>query len=82
MQQTKKILRRPRRQTPPPQKVEVFVAATLGALGLKRGEDFNVTSGQLTIRKYPVRGFLLNALKEIFPQYSYYWETPRILSWF
>ena len=62
--------------------IEEFIQYILTLAGLQRGCEFTVTSGKLRIIKLPIRGRLLSVLKEEYPQYSYYWETPKILCWF
>lgn len=65
-----------------PIKIERFIPAVLAFTGLQKGIDYSVSKGQLRIKKNPLRGKLLAVLKEYYPQYSYYWETPKILRWF
>lgn len=65
-----------------PIEIEAFIKSVLTLNGLKRGKDYTLRPHQLRIIKYPIRGKLLSLLKELYPEYSYYWETPRILRWF
>jgi hypothetical protein len=50
--------------------------------GLKRGKDYVVRANYLRINKHPIRGKILTLLKECYPEYHYYWETPKLLTWF
>jgi len=50
--------------------------------GLKRGKDYVIRANHIRIIKHPIRGKILSTLKECYPEYHYYWETPRILTWF
>lgn len=65
-----------------PVETEKFIQSLLTLNGLKRGKDFVLKRRQLRILKHPIRGKILSLLKEHCPQYSYYWETPKVLRWF
>lgn len=65
-----------------PVKIEKFIQSVLALAGLQRGKDYTIRPHQLRINKNPLRGKLLEVLKEYYPEYSYYWETPKILRWF
>lgn len=65
-----------------PIKIEDFVQSVLILKGLKKNKDFRVTGNQLWIKKNPLRGKLISVLKDLYPEFSYYWETPQILRWF
>ncbi len=65
-----------------PVKIEKFIQSVLALAGLQRGKDYTIRPHQLRINKNPLRGKLLEVLKEFYPEYSYYWETPKILRWF
>lgn len=65
-----------------PIKIEAFITSTLTVAGWEKGKDFSVSKGQLFIKKNPLRGKLVSVLKETYPQYNYYWETPKMLRWF
>lgn len=65
-----------------PTRIEDFIQSVLALNGLKRGRDFKVSGRQLWIKKKPLRGKLIVILKNTFPEYSYYWESPQILRWF
>ena len=82
-----KIQKRKRVRKPTPEstdgiKIEDFIVSTLTLGGFQKNVDFTVSSNRLFIHKNPIRGKLLHVLKETFPQYSYYWETPKTLIWF
>lgn len=53
-----------------------FWLPQMGITTFKVGRDF------LYIGKHPQRGRILVSLKEMFPQYNFYWETSRIIVWF
>ena len=60
-----------------------FLKALLSQIGLQSGIDYWVTNDFLRIRHLKqVTGKILITLKEIFPVFNFYWETPRILVWF
>lgn len=63
-------------------KIENFILSVLSLCGLHKQKDFTVKQNQLFIKKNPLRGKLIHVLKETYPQYNYYWETPRTLIWF
>lgn len=63
-------------------RIEDFIQSVLALCGLRRGRDYTIRRSQLRIKKHPVRGKLVNALRTYYPQYSYYWETPKLLRWF
>ena len=65
-----------------PIETEKFLQSILTLNGLKRGKDFVLKRKQLRIIKSPIRGKVLSLVKEHCPEYSYYWETPRVLRWF
>lgn len=49
----------------------------------KKGVDYDLRDQSLGIRQAKdVSGIMLITLKENFPQFSFYWETPRVLKWF
>lgn len=58
-----------------------FVAFVMNIWGIDRNL-YDIRHNCLRIKKYPIRGALLTILKEQFPQYNFYWETPRVLKWF
>lgn len=62
--------------------IEAFIKSVLTLSGLKRDKDYSLRPFQLRIEKHPIRGKLLSLLREAYPEYSYYWETPKILKWF
>lgn len=62
-------------------RIEDFIQSVLILNGLRRGRDFKVSDSQLWIQKHPIRGKLITTLKYVFPEYNYYWETPKILKW-
>lgn len=59
-----------------------FLNSFLQLLKFKRGADFQVFNDHLCIIKHPQRGKVLSIIKEIYPEYNFYWESPRILKWF
>ena len=65
-----------------PVSIESFIKSILAVNGLKRVRDYTLRRSQLHINKMPIRGKLLGALREEYPEYNYYWETPKILRWF
>lgn len=65
-----------------PVRIEAFIQSMLTLGGLRRGKDFSVSRTQLRINKHPIRGKLLTAIRELYPEYNFYWETPKILKWF
>lgn len=65
-----------------PTKIEDFIQSLLAFHRLKRGRDFKVSYRQLWIKKNPLRGKLIVVIKNTFPEYNFYWETPQILRWF
>lgn len=63
--------------------IKKFLKALLSQIGLQSGIDYWVTNDFLRIRHLKqVTGKILITLKEIFPVFNFYWETPRILVWF
>lgn len=65
-----------------PTKIEDFIQSLLALHRLKRGRDFKVSHRQLWIKKNPLRGKLIVVIKNTFPEYNFYWETPQTLRWF
>lgn len=65
-----------------PIEIEAFIKSVLTLCGLRRDKDYTLRPHQLRITKHPIRGKLLSLLRELYPEYSYYWETPKILRWF
>ena len=59
-----------------------FLKCMMTFTGLKRGKDYVIRANHIRIIKHPIRGKILSTLKECYPEYHYYWETPRILTWF
>lgn len=66
--------------------IESFVQSLLALSDMKRNRDYSIKKGRLGIRKNPkrdaIKGKLATLLKELYPEYSYYWETPNVLRWF
>lgn len=63
--------------------IKQFLKSVLPQIGLKPGVDFWVTCNYLKIRHIKkVTGKIVIMLKEAFPVFNFYWETPRILVWF
>lgn len=65
-----------------PLKIENFIQSVLILKGLKKNKDFKVSGNQLWIKKNPLRGQLISVLKDLYPEFNYYWDTPQILRWF
>lgn len=63
--------------------IKQFLKLVLPQLGLRSGIDFLVTSDFLRIRHIKtVIGKITTMLKEAFPLFVFYWETPKMLVWF
>lgn len=63
--------------------IQRYVSSVLNAIGLKRGYDYTVSSNSLFIRHIKtVVGRIMISLREAFPVFNFYWETPRRLVWF
>lgn len=62
--------------------IKDFINSLLQLIGFKRGKDFQTYTDHLFIIKHPKRGKVLSVLKEEYPEYNFYWDTPRILKWF
>lgn len=62
--------------------IKRFTSSLLQLLGAKRGSDFQVYNDHLYILKHPNRGKVLSTLRELYPEYNFYWESPRVLKWF
>lgn len=63
--------------------IKQYLKSALCAIGLKRGYDYTVTSDFLFIRHIKnVVGRIMISLRETFPVFNFYWETPRRLVWF
>ena len=65
-----------------PIKIEDFIKSVMALSGLKRNKDYVIYPFQLRINKHPIRGKILSLLRELYPEYTYYWETPKLLRWF
>lgn len=63
-----------------------FLPALLSLAGLKRGIDYTLKGNNLRIPTSPKSHFIKKrlqiTLKELYPEYSYYWLTPSNLQWF
>ena len=63
--------------------VRQYLYSVLSAIGLKRGYDYLVSTNSLFIRHIKnVVGRVMISLRETFPVFNFYWETPRRLVWF
>lgn len=62
--------------------IEQFIVSMMALYGFKKKTDYRVSPGQLFIRKDPMRGKIIHTLKFYYPQYSFYWDTPKMLKWF
>nr|DAO03151.1 MAG TPA: Proteasomal ubiquitin receptor [Caudoviricetes sp.] len=43
--------------------------------------DFVVSDDHVKLSKHPQRGRVLAILKQEYPQYTFYWMTPKVLAW-
>lgn len=63
--------------------IKRFLKSVLSRIGLRARRDYRVTDSCLCIRHLKdVVGRVLVMLKETFPVFSFYWDTPRRLVWF
>lgn len=63
--------------------VQKYLYSVLSAIGLKRGYDYRISINSLYIRHIKnIVGRIMISLRETFPVFNFYWETPRILVWF
>lgn len=63
--------------------MRLFIQSLLTQCGLVLRKDYIVTDNHLRIRHAKqLTGKLLVTLKENFPMFNFYWETPRMLVWF
>lgn len=62
--------------------IERFIQSMLVLCRLKKGRDYKISKSQLFIRKNPLRGKLLSVLKEVYPEYNFYWENAKTIRWF
>ncbi len=62
--------------------IHSFLKCIMSLTTLQHGKDYTIRVNQLRIIKHPVRGKVLSILKEYYPEYHYYWETPKLLIWF
>lgn len=62
--------------------IKKFLNSLLQCAGYQRGIDYQVFKNHLFIKKDPQRGKILSLLKELYPKYNFYWESPRTLKWF
>lgn len=62
--------------------IHCFLKCIMPLTHLKKGKDYKIRKNQLRITKHPYRGKILSILKESYPEYNYYWKTPKILTWF
>lgn len=82
MPRKRKRVRKPILENPDEIKIEDFISSLLTLGGLRKNRDYRISVCQLFILKHPIRGKLISILKELYPQYNFYWETARILRWF
>lgn len=63
--------------------IKCFLNSILSQLGLINGQDYKVTYNHLKIiqSKTLIKG-AMPMLKEYFPVFNFYWQSPRILVWF
>lgn len=63
--------------------IKRFIKDLLFLIGLHYGTDYKVIKNHLYIRHLKnITGKITVALREAFPVYNFYWETPRRLTWF
>lgn len=63
--------------------IKQFLKTILPQFGLQNRSDYIVTNDFLFIRHLKEKtGKVLIALKEAFPVFNFYWDSPRILVWF
>lgn len=63
--------------------IKSFITELLTQIGLVYKVDYYISGNSLKIRHIKdIVGKVLIILKEAFPVFNYYWETPRILIWF
>ena len=62
--------------------IRLFLSTFLPTLQMKKGVDYKVYNDRLWIQKTPLRGKVMTTLKNMFPEFNYYFESPRILVWF
>lgn len=62
--------------------IKEFLKCLLSLSGLRKGRDYIIKDTHLYIIKHPQRGKVVSILKESYPQYSYYWDSPKLLMWF
>lgn len=82
MPRKRKRVRKPILEKPAEIKIEDFISSLLTLSGLRKNRDYRIGTHHLFIFKHPIRGKLISILKELYPQYNYYWESARILKWF
>ena len=63
-------------------KIDKYLSFLLPLYGLKRKRDYVVRPSHLYITKNVINRKILRNLKENYPQFNYYWDTPRVLIWF
>lgn len=63
--------------------IQSYIQSIMTAIGLRRGYDYHVSDNYLFIRHIKnIVGRIMISLKETFPVFNYYWESPRCLAWF
>lgn len=59
--------------------ISSFIKATLPIYGMVSKRDFVVSDDHVKLSKHPQRGRVLAILKQEYPQYTFYWMTPKCL---
>lgn len=61
-----------------------YIKMALSASGFKRGSDYTITGSQVFFRtdmNFVKKNKVMSALTTNFPQYSFVWESSRMLKW-
>jgi hypothetical protein len=61
--------------------ISSFIKATLPIYGMVSKRDFVVSDDHVKLSKHPQRGRVLAILQQEYPQYTFYWMTPKVLAW-
>ncbi len=68
-----------------PKKIKIndFINFSLSTLfRLKKEEDYVICADSLYLNHIGIKSKIEPLLKEVYPEYHYYWKSPRILTWF
>ncbi len=58
--------------------VSEYIKATLKSLGI----PYSLSDSQVLIKKGGINRDFTKKIAAQYPQYTFYWETPRMLKWF